>query len=86
LIELLTLIGKMVLTSLYTLCQWAAAQKVIILLYRKLQNLLWQKDTDLPLDSTLHYSETPGELNKIVEEIPRGIYTEEQFNNLRKDL
>ena len=50
-----------------------------------IKNKFRKKSLEQELDEYLE-AETPGELNKIVKEIPRGIYTEEQFNNLRKDL
>jgi hypothetical protein len=57
----------------------------MILPFKKLQNFVWRKDGDSLHDSTLAYSEMPGELDKNSKFL-RGIHTEEQFENLRKDL
>jgi len=71
--------------ALYTSCQWADVQKATISLFKKLQSWQWRKGGDSLQDSTLAYSEMPGELDKVMP-YTRGIHTEEQFNNLRKDL
>jgi hypothetical protein len=83
--EPLMLIAAKVLSVPFISCRWAGVQKAITSLFKKLQNLLWQKDGGSPQDSTLVYSEMPGELDKTSKYF-RGIHTEEQFNNLRKDL
>jgi len=71
--------------ALCTLCQWEVVLKAITSPYRKLRNWRWQKDGDSLPDSTLAYSEMPGELDKNVKYF-RGIHTEEQFEKIRKDL
>jgi hypothetical protein len=50
-----------------------------------LRNWRWQKATDSHQDSTLHYSEMPGELDR-VSPFAKGIHTEEQFESVRKNL
>jgi hypothetical protein len=85
LIVLLRNIVQRALNALFTLCPWAVALKGITSPFSKLQKLLWRKDTDLPQDSTLPYSEMPGELDKNVVYL-RGIHTEEQFEKVRKQL
>jgi hypothetical protein len=71
--------------ALYTSCRWVDVQKATISLFKKLQSWQWRKGGDSHQDSTLAYSEMPGELDKVMP-YTRGIHTEEQFNNLRKDL
>ena len=49
---------------------------------KKLQKLVWKEDGDSPQDSTLAYSEMPGELDKF-KEIK---YTQEQKERLEKAM
>jgi hypothetical protein len=85
LIVLLRNIVQRALNALFTLCPWVVALKGITSPFSKLQKLLWRKDTDLPQDSTLPYSEMPGELDKNVVYL-RGVHTEEHFEKVRKQL
>ncbi len=71
--------------ALYTSCRWAGVQKAITSLFKKLLSWRWRKAGDSPQGSTLAYLEMPGELDNNSKYF-RGIHTEEQFNNLRKDL
>jgi len=71
--------------ALCTLCPWADVVKVITSPYRKLRSFVWKKDGDSHPDSTLAYSEMPGELDKNAKFL-RDIHTEEQFVEVRKYL
>jgi hypothetical protein len=68
----------------YILCQWADAVKNIPLMLKKWRNSVWKEDGDSLPDSTLAYSEMPGELDKNLKTIPRGIQSEEQLEKIRK--
>jgi hypothetical protein len=85
LVGLLKHIVVWVWNALYTLCPWVDVVKVITSPYRKLRNFVWKKDGDLAPDSTLAYSEMPGELDKNSKFL-RGVHTEEQFERVRKQL
>jgi hypothetical protein len=80
LIVLLRNIVRRASNVLFTLCPWAAAPKAITLPFKKLRNWQWRKDTDSHQDSTLAYSEMPGELKPE----HRGVISEEQEAKIRR--
>ena len=45
---------------------------------------VWSEVGDSLPDSTLAYSEMPGELDKNLKQIPRGIKSQEEFERIRK--
>jgi len=55
----------MVSSVQYILCRLADVRKSTISMLKKLQKRVWKEDGDSLPDSTLAYSEMPGELDKI---------------------
>jgi hypothetical protein len=51
----------------YILCQWVDVVKNIPSMLKTLPKRVWKEDGDSLQDSTSHYSEMPGELNKLSE-------------------
>jgi hypothetical protein len=47
---------------------------------------VWNEDGDSHHDSTYRYSEMPGELDKKLKELPRGIKSEEEFERIRRNM
>ena len=68
-----------------TSCQWEDDQKNTTSTYKRWRTSVLKEAGDLHQDSTLVYSEMPGELNEI-KKYARGIHSEEQYEKLRKHL
>ena len=77
-------IVQQVWNVLYTSCRSVVGQKDTTLQYKRLRSSVWQKDGDSLRDSTLAYSEMPGELKENLKTVPRGIRSEEQLDKIRK--
>jgi len=75
-----------VLSVQYILCRLADAVKNIPSTLKTWRKPAWNEDGDLLHDSTLAYSEMPGELNKKLKELPRGIKSQEEFERIRRNM
>jgi len=71
--------------ALSILCRLAVARKGTTSRYRRWRSSVWNEAGASHQDSTLAYSEMPGEL-KEVSKYSKGVHTEEQYERIRKQL